>query len=74
MLEFLFCRLVAGIEIRVQLLRKPPVGLLNVGLCLALGDLCLAGRAAMKHTAFGDEIGSSGAMNRAVDTAATEQR
>ena len=41
---------------------------------IALGDLCLAGRAAMKHTAFGDEIGSSGAMNRAVDTAATEQR
>ena len=41
---------------------------------VALGDLGVAGFAAMKRAAFGEQLGSCGAMNRAVDAAAAEQR
>src|SRR6266851_3864280 len=44
------------------------------GQLIAAGDLGLAGRAALKRSALGEEIGSGRAMDGAVDTAAAQQR
>jgi hypothetical protein len=41
---------------------------------IAAGDLRLSGRAAAERAAFGQQIGTGGAVNGAVDTAAAEQR
>jgi hypothetical protein len=44
------------------------------GETIAAGQLRLAGRTAAEHATFGQQLGAGGAMDRAVDTAATEQR
>jgi hypothetical protein len=41
---------------------------------VALGDLGAASFAAMKRAAFGEQFGSGGAMDRAIDAAAAQQR
>ena len=41
---------------------------------IAAGDLGVAGLAAMERAAFGEQLGPGGAMDRAVDAAAAEQR
>jgi hypothetical protein len=40
---------------------------------MALRHFRLAGAAAVQQTAFGEQIGTCGTMNRAIHTAATEQ-
>ena len=41
---------------------------------VALGDFGVAGGAAAQPTAFGQQFGAGGAMNRAIDATAAEQR
>jgi hypothetical protein len=41
---------------------------------VAFGDLGAAGLAATKRAAFGEQLRSRGAMDRAIDAAAAEQR
>jgi hypothetical protein len=41
---------------------------------ISLGDLGIAGLATMQHAALGNELGTRGAMDRAVDAAPAEQR
>ena len=41
---------------------------------IAAGDLGVAGLAAMKRAAFGEQLRPGGAMDRAIDAAAAEQR
>jgi hypothetical protein len=41
---------------------------------ITFSDLGLAGRAAIKRAAFGEQLGSCGAMDRAIDAAAAQQR
>jgi hypothetical protein len=41
---------------------------------VGFGDLCLTGGAASQGPAFGEKLGTSGAMNGAIHAAASEQR
>ena len=41
---------------------------------VALGDFGIAGFAAMKRAAFGEQLGSGCAMDRAIDAAPAQQR
>jgi hypothetical protein len=47
---------------------------MRCGQTIALGDLGIAGRAAAKRAAFGEQLRPGRAMDCAIDAAATEQR